>query len=54
MTIGCGSNVKLQSDIFYGIKAQVDVMMANFCDFVNFWQKIGVFLKTQCYDQIFA
>jgi hypothetical protein len=33
----------------------VDVMITIFCDFWQFSaKKIGVFLKNQCYDQIFA
>jgi hypothetical protein len=32
----------------------VDVMITIFGDFDNFRQKIGVLLKNQCYDQIFA
>jgi hypothetical protein len=32
----------------------VDVMITIFCDFPNFREKIGVFLKYQCYDQLFS
>jgi hypothetical protein len=33
----------------------IDVMIAIFCDFCRFSaEKTGVFLKNQCYDQIFA
>jgi hypothetical protein len=35
-------------------KTGVDVMITIFCDFCQFWRKNGVFLKKQCYDQIFA
>jgi hypothetical protein len=31
-----------------------DVMITIFCDFLNFCEKFGVFLKNQCYDQLFA
>jgi hypothetical protein len=35
--------------------AGADVMITIFCDFGQFSaKKIGVFLKNQCYDQIFA
>jgi hypothetical protein len=34
---------------------RVDVMITIFCDFRQFSaKKIGVFLKNQCYDRIFA
>jgi hypothetical protein len=32
----------------------VDVIITNFCKIVNFRQNLGVFLKSQCNDQIFA
>jgi hypothetical protein len=36
-------------------RPKVDVMIEYFCNFCPFSaKKIGVFLKTQCYDQIFA
>jgi hypothetical protein len=47
------------SDIFGQIKPYVtlssglDVMITIFCEFWQFSAKIGVFLKKQCYDQIF-
>jgi hypothetical protein len=28
-------------------------MITLFCDFTNFRQKIGIFLKYQCYDHFF-
>jgi hypothetical protein len=32
----------------------VDVMITIFCDFSQFSAKNGVFLKYQCYDQLFS
>jgi hypothetical protein len=38
-----------------GSEPGVDVMVAIFCDFWQFSaKKIGVFLKNQCYDQLFS
>jgi hypothetical protein len=38
-----------------GLKIWVDVMITIFCDFPPFSaKKIGVFLKYQCYDQLFS
>jgi hypothetical protein len=46
------SNGKSSALIFY---PGTDVMTTIFCDFCQFSaEKIGVFLKNQCYDQIFA
>jgi hypothetical protein len=33
---------------------RVNIMITFKCDFLQFSEKIGVFLKKQCYDQIFA
>jgi hypothetical protein len=40
---------------FFTNSAGTDVMITIFCDFLTiFGEKIGVFLKNQCYDQNFA
>jgi hypothetical protein len=41
--------------IFIPKEAGVDVMITIYCDFCQFSaKKIGVFLKSQCHDEIFS
>jgi hypothetical protein len=52
-TISCEASTN--PDLAENTEAGVDIMITLFCDFLTiFCEKIGVFLKDQCYDQNFA
>jgi hypothetical protein len=40
--------------VIQNLKSKVDVVISMFCVFANIRRKNGVYLKKQCFDQIFA